>query len=144
MREKSLDDVSDYIPTDILKKYNLPTLKTSLVWIHKPKNARDAQSARKRFAFEEVFCIQLERQHDKFEYRKNKSFKVNFERKSIEEFLQRFPFEPTKSQKKSIDTILADMERNFPMSRLLEGDVGSGKTAVAATPPHTLILKTKL
>ena len=144
LREKSLDDVSDYIPTDILKKYNLPTLKTSLVWIHKPKNARDAQSARKRFAFEEVFCIQLERQHDKFEYRKNKSFKVNFERKSIEEFLQRFPFEPTKSQKKSIDTILADMERNFPMSRLLEGDVGSGKTAVAATAAYAVISKTNL
>ena len=117
----------------------MPTLKTALIWIHKPKNKNDAEIARKRFAFEEVFCIQLERQHDKFEYRKNKSFQIIREEKKVKEFLQRFPFEPTNSQKKSIETILSDMARNFPMSRLLEGDVGSGKTAVAATAAYTTV-----
>jgi ATP-dependent DNA helicase RecG len=136
LREKSLDDVPDYIPEDILKKYNLPTLKTALIWIHKPKNKRDAESAKKRFAFEEVFCIQLERQHDKFEYRKNKSFQINPDPKDVETFIKRFPFQPTKSQTKSIATILEDMGRTYPMSRLLEGDVGSGKTAVAATAAY--------
>jgi ATP-dependent DNA helicase RecG len=72
-KEKTLDTTEDYVPSDILKKYHLPTLKTALFWIHKPKNKNDAESARKRFAFEEVFCIQLERQHDKYEYRKNLS-----------------------------------------------------------------------
>ncbi len=139
LREKTLDNIADYIPADILKKYSLPTLKTALVWIHKPKNADDAESARKRFAFEEVFCIQLERQHDKFEYRKNKSFKINIDEKSVAEFLQRFPFTATNSQTKSIDTILSDMGKNFPMSRLLEGDVGSGKTAVAATASYVTV-----
>ncbi|MCX6751417.1 MAG: ATP-dependent DNA helicase RecG [Candidatus Nomurabacteria bacterium] len=139
LREKTLDNIEDYIPEDILKKYNLPTLKTSLIWIHKPKNARDAESARKRFAFEEVFCIQLERQHDKFEYKKNKSFQIKTEKKETEEFVKRFPFTPTNSQKKSIQTILEDMGKSFPMSRLLEGDVGSGKTAVAATAAYTVI-----
>ncbi|MFA5937163.1 MAG: ATP-dependent DNA helicase RecG [Candidatus Paceibacterota bacterium] len=143
LREKTLDIIEDYIPKDILKKYNLPTLKTALIWIHKPKNARDAESARKRFAFEEVFCIQLERQHDKFEYKKNKSFQIKMEKKEIEEFLKRFPFTPTISQKKSIETILNDMVKNFPMSRLLEGDVGSGKTAVAATAAYTVINQKK-
>jgi ATP-dependent DNA helicase RecG len=138
-KEKTLDNVGDYIPNDILKKYHLPTLKTALVWIHKPKNKNDAESARKRFAFEEVFCIQLERQHDKFEYRKNKSFQVKPDKEDVEDFLQRFPFEPTNSQKKSITTVLADMARNFPMSRLLEGDVGSGKTAVAATASYVVV-----
>src|SRR3989344_503078 len=71
LRDKTLNNIVDYIPADIIKKYNLPSLKTSLVWIHKPKNAKNAESAKKRFAFEEVFCIQLERQHDKHEYRKN-------------------------------------------------------------------------
>ncbi|KKQ28926.1 MAG: ATP-dependent DNA helicase RecG [Candidatus Nomurabacteria bacterium GW2011_GWA1_37_20] len=123
LKEKTLDNIADYVPADILKKYNLPTLKTALIWIHKPKNAKDAESARKRFAFEEVFCIQLERQHDKFEYRKNKSFQIFAEKKDVEEFLQRFPFDVTNSQKKSIETILNDMAKNFPMSRLLEGDV---------------------
>src|SRR3989339_1064124 len=139
LREKTLDNIEDYIPADILKKYNLPTLKTALIWIHKPKNKNDAESARKRFAFEEVFCIQLERQHDKFEYRKNKSFQIKKETKNTEEFIKRFLFEPTNSQKKSINTILEDMARAFPMSRLLEGDVGSGKTAVAATASYVTV-----
>ncbi len=134
-----LDTLEDYIPPDILKKYSLPTLKTALVWIHTPKNKKDAEMARKRFAFEEVFCIQLECQHDKYEYKKNKSFKVNIDKKDIEEFLKCFPFEATKSQVKSINTIFSDMERSFPMSRLLEGDVGSGKTAVAATVAYATI-----
>ncbi|MBU1727782.1 DEAD/DEAH box helicase, partial [Patescibacteria group bacterium] len=138
-REKTLDIIEDYIPADILKKYNLPTLKTSLIWIHKPKTEKDATAARKRFAFEEVFCIQLERQHDKLEYRKNKSFQVESNKEDVEEFLRRFPFLPTNSQKKSIETILSDMKRNFPMSRLLEGDVGSGKTAVAATAAYMTV-----
>ncbi len=133
LRDKTLDGIKDYVPTDILEKYNLPTLKTALIWIHKPKNPKDAESARKRFAFEEVFCIQLEHQHDKFEYRKNKSFQIKRDDEEVQEFLHRFPFEATNSQKRSIETILGDMARVFPMSRLLEGDVGSGKTAVAAT-----------
>ena len=139
LKEKTLDNIEDYIPAEILKKYHLPTLKTALIWIHKPKNKNDAQSARKRFAFEEVFCIQLERQHDKFEYRKNKSFQIKPIEKNTQDFLKRFPFEPTNSQKKSINTILEDMAKTFPMSRLLEGDVGSGKTAVAATAAYVTV-----
>ncbi len=137
--EKTLDLIEDYIPAEILKKYHLPTLKTALIWIHKPKNKNDAESARKRFAFEEVFCIQLERQHDKFEYRKNKSFQIKSKEIEVQEFLDRFPFEATNSQIKSIETILEDLAKSFPMSRLLEGDVGSGKTAVAATASYVAV-----
>ncbi len=136
---KILDEIKDYLPEEILKKYSLPTLKTALIWIHKPKNLKDAEVAKKRFAFEEVFCIQLQRQHDKLEYRKNKSFKINTEKKDIENFIQRFPFTPTPSQNKSIRDILEDMQKNYPMSRLLEGDVGSGKTAVAATASYAVV-----
>jgi ATP-dependent DNA helicase RecG len=137
-KEHTLDSIEDYVPPNILKTYHLPTLKTAFVWIHKPKNKNDAESARKRFAFEEVFCIQLERQHDKLEYQKNKSFQIKPTEKAVEEFLQRFPFDATNSQKKSIEIILGDMARDFPMSRLLEGDVGSGKTAVAATAAYAV------
>ncbi|KKR78233.1 MAG: protein RecG [Candidatus Nomurabacteria bacterium GW2011_GWA2_40_9] len=139
LKEKTLDTVYDYVPSEILKKYNLPSLSTALVWIHRPKNAGDREAARKRFAFEEVFCIQLERQHDKFEYHKNKSFQINTKEGEIKEFLQNFPFKPTNSQTKSIDTILSDMKKDFPMSRLLEGDVGSGKTLVAATASYAVV-----
>ena len=139
LRDKTLNKIEDYVPKEILEKYHLPSLKSALVWIHKPKNNRDAESARKRFAFEEVFCIQLERQHDKFEYRKNKSFQIKQDKKDIRDFLARFPFEATNSQKRSIETVLIDMAKNFPMSRLLEGDVGSGKTAVAATASYVAV-----
>jgi len=138
-KDKTLDKIQDYIPEEILRKYHLPTLRTALVWIHTPKNKKDAESARKRFAFEEVFCIQLERQHDKFEYRKNKSFQVKTRKSDVEEFIKRFPFLPTNSQKQSIETILDDFAKNYPMSRLLEGDVGSGKTAVAATASYVTV-----
>jgi len=139
IKDKTLDKLTDYIPKEILDKYHLPSIKSALFWIHSPKNAKDAESARKRFAFEEVFCIQLERQHDKFEYRKNKSFQIKTEEKNVAEFLRRFPFSATNSQKKSIATVLSDLAKNFPMSRLLEGDVGSGKTAVAATTAYAVV-----
>ncbi|MBI3305719.1 ATP-dependent DNA helicase RecG [Candidatus Nomurabacteria bacterium] len=139
IKDKTLENLTDYIPVEILKKYHLPSIKSALFWIHSPKNPKDAESARKRFAFEEIFCIQLERQHDKFEYKKNKSFQIVPSEKQVKEFLERFPFEATNAQKASINTILADMGRNYPMSRLLEGDVGSGKTAVAATAAYVTV-----
>ena len=138
-RGKILEQLEDYLPAEILKKYNLPALKTALIWIHRPQDKKDAEIARKRFAFEEVFCIQLERQRDKIEYQKNKSFPIRADKKEMADFLRCFPFEMTSAQKKTVETILGDMRKNFPMSRLLEGDVGSGKTAVAATAAHITV-----
>lgn len=139
IKDKTLQGMEDYIPKEILDKYHLPSLKSALIWIHSPKNARDAETARKRFAFEEVFFIQLERQHDKREYQKNKSFHVEAAEEKVASFLKRFPFEPTTAQKKAIETILSDMKKGSPMGRLLEGDVGSGKTAVAATAAYAAV-----
>lgn len=133
IKDKTIDDIPDYIPEDIIKKYNLPSLKSALLWIHKPKNKSNVESAKKRFAFEEILCIQLERQHDKLEYRKNKSYKIRTSKDEVEKFIKRFPFEPTKAQRNAIDVMLKDFQKETPMSRLLEGDVGSGKTAVAGT-----------
>ncbi len=128
-----LDSFFDYIPKEILDKYHLPSLKTALIWIHTPQNEHDSLSARKRFAFEEVFFIQLQRQQDRREYKNNKSFCVNPDEAKVQEFLERFPFQATQGQVDAINTILTDIKADHPMSRLLEGDVGSGKTAVAAT-----------
>lgn len=141
IKENTLEKVMDYIPNEILKKYNLPSLSTALIWIHHPKNEKDANVARKRFAFEEVFCIQLERQHDRIEYKKNKSFKIKTNEREINKFLKNFPFKPTNSQINSINTILNDLERPYPMSRLLEGDVGSGKTLVAAVASYATVMQ---
>lgn len=142
-KEKTLDQIEDYIPEEILKKYNLPSLRTALVWIHTPKKESDAEAARKRFAFEEVFMIQLERQHDRHESKKDKAYQLKNENinNDKEKFLARFPFQATPSQINAIDTILSDMQKPYPMSRLLEGDVGSGKTAVAATASYLTVIE---
>jgi ATP-dependent DNA helicase RecG len=128
-----LENIIDPIPEDILKKYNLPSLKTALIWIHSPKKESDALAARKRFAFEEIFFIQLEKQREKILWRNKSSFIIDIKKQDINDFIKRFPFEPTDSQKSAIDSVVKDFKRGYPMSRLLEGDVGSGKTAVAAT-----------
>lgn len=134
-----LDTLIDPIPKEILAKYNLPTLKTALIWIHTPMKTEDAASARKRFAFEEVFFIQLEKQIARKEYEKDPSWTIDTNKKNVEEFIKRFPFEATEAQRKSIDTILDDFKKGHAMSRLLEGDVGSGKTAVAAATAYSIV-----
>ncbi|MBU6430876.1 ATP-dependent DNA helicase RecG [Patescibacteria group bacterium] len=127
-----LDEMIDPIPEDILKKYNLPSLKTAVIWIHSPRRKKDAEAARKRFAFEEIFFIQLEKQKEKIEYEKNPSAVIDKSEKDLENFIGKFPFKATNAQRKAISDILADFKKGRAMSRLLEGDVGSGKTAVAA------------
>ena len=125
-------ETEDTIPKEILKKYNLPALSAALVWAHQPKELKNAEAARKRFAFEEVFMIQLERQRERVLQNREKSFSIEATHKEIDEFMAEFPFEATVAQKKAIEAILGDLRAGHPMSRLLEGDVGSGKTAVAA------------
>lgn len=134
-----LDEIKDPIPKPILDKYNLPSIKTALIWIHAPLKRDDALSARKRFAFEEIFFIQLEKQKTRMEYAERSTFAIEPDDRSVQEFVRRFPFQATEAQKNSINKILTDMARDKPMTRLLEGDVGSGKTAVAATVAYAVI-----
>ncbi len=134
-----VQDMHDYLPADMLKRYNLPKLSTALVWMHSPMTENDAQAARKRFSFEEVFFIQLARKIERENYLENKSYPVKDDPADIADFTGRFPFEQTDAQKRAIRTMLADMSKQHPMARLLEGDVGSGKTAVAATLAYAAI-----
>lgn len=134
-----VDTLVDPIPEEILARYHLPSLKTALIWIHSPREENDSVVARKRFAFEEVFCIQLGKQQERHTYASKSGFSINPLKKDIEAFLARFPFEATGAQKRAIDTVLADFKSGRPMSRLLEGDVGSGKTAVAAVTAYAAV-----
>ncbi len=134
-----LDKISDSIPDEILKKYNLPSLKTALIWIHSPKNDDHALSARKRFAFEEIFYIQLTKKKERHEADIEKTYEIKIEEENVKKFISRFGFDLTASQKKSIDEILHDISTPHAMSRLIEGDVGSGKTAVAAVAVHSIV-----
>lgn len=133
-----LDVLQDPIPEDILKRYNLPVLRTALLWMHTPKKAEHAQSARKRFAFEEVFYIQTAKAQERKRVSAASSYTFKTDAKHIEAFTKRFPFPLTNAQKKALDALFEDVGRGYPMSRLLEGDVGSGKTAVAATASYAV------
>jgi ATP-dependent DNA helicase RecG len=128
-----LDTVVDPVPEEILLRYKLPTLAKALQWIHTPKKATHTEAARKRFAFEEVFLIQLAKQMERAQIAESDAYRVNAEKERVAEFTNRFPFPLTKAQERVIGEITRDFTREHPMSRLLEGDVGSGKTAVAAT-----------
>lgn len=133
-----LDTLHDPIPEAILKRYKLPVLKTALVWIHAPKKAEHATSARKRFAFEEVFYIQVQKALDRQAVSAASTYQVNTDTTHLAAFTERFPFPLTNAQSKAIDAIIASFTQNHAMSRLLEGDVGSGKTAVAATTAYAV------
>jgi ATP-dependent DNA helicase RecG len=134
-----LDTLIDPLPKEILARYNLPSLSTALVWMHTPREEKHALSARKRFAFEEIFFIQLERQQSRHDYAHNPSFKVEPSRGDLSEFIHNFGFPLTQAQQNATDTILKDMATGNPMLRLLEGDVGSGKTAVAAATTYATV-----
>ncbi len=134
-----LDGIEDPLPEHIRIKYNLPGIKTALIWIHAPAKAEHAQAARKRFAFEEIFLIQLARNIDKKKFAQEQSYTVHVDDNDIADFIDRFPFKPTTAQHDAIKTILTDLTKTHPMARLLEGDVGSGKTAVAATAAYAII-----
>ena len=138
-RTEILDALEDSIPPEILKKYSLPSLQTALIWIHAPKNRNDALAARKRFAFEEVFFIQLDRQKARKEYEANPSYKITAPAEGLKNFEGRFPWKPTAAQTRAVKTILSDFNKERPMMRLLEGDVGSGKTFVAAATSYSVV-----
>ncbi len=141
-----LQKLSEPIPDFILKHYNLPGLATALVWIHAPQNENDSISARKRFAFEEIFVIQLQKMRERLDSQRKPAFRITKNQTDLEPFIKRFPFAPTAAQVKAVNDVLGDMRSGQAMSRLLEGDVGSGKTAVAAatvyaattTPPPSV------
>jgi len=135
-----IESISDPISLEILKKYNLPTKKSALVWIHTPKTEQDAAAARKRFAFEEVFFIQLLKQQERHTNTERKTLSIEIDNKNVKSFVERFPFTLTKSQEEAILAITSDLRKSFPMSRLLEGDVGSGKTAVAAATIYSTVM----
>lgn len=105
-----------------------------------PKRESDAEVAKKRLSFEEVFFIQLEKAEEQKNYKARATYEIAIDEKGVQKFIDRFPFTPTKGQTTVIKQILADLEKPTPMSRLLEGDVGSGKTFVAASAVYATVV----
>lgn len=133
------ETLDDPLPDDVRKRYNLPALKTALVWVHAPKNEVDSVAARKRFAFEEIFFIQLKNALERADADAAPTWDIRVDPAAHTAFVERFPFTPTNAQTKAIENILNDLAGARAMSRLLEGDVGSGKTFVAAATAHAVV-----
>src|SRR3989344_5169926 len=112
-----LDKIVDPIPEKILQTYKLPNLRTSLIYIHTPQKETHAQAARKRFAFEEIFFIQLERQQAKHKFRERAAFTIDKNMEDMDKFIKRFPFEATEAQRKTIKHIIDDFQRHNHLSR---------------------------
>ncbi len=125
--------IEDPIPSGIRKKHNLIDKNKAVQQIHFPDSAKTLQQARKRIVFEEFFLMQLKlaliRKISKTEA-KGLQFSIK-EDGLVDRFVKSLPFRLTRGQKEAFDEILADIQKPEPMRRLLQGDVGSGKTVVA-------------
>ncbi len=124
------------LPKEILKKYNLCSAKDGLNKIHFPKNLEDIKEARHRFAFEELFLLQTA-----FSYLKNQketASDIKVKQDFCNEFFDSLPFIPTNAQVKVAKECTRDMLSGKQLNRLIQGDVGSGKTAVAAALCYTV------
>ena len=123
--------LKDYLPPLILEKYHLLSLREAIVNIHFPENEQKLKAAQKRLGFDELFLIQLNYLKRKTDFQKQKAPQIPFNKNLIEDFLNSLPFVLTGDQKKALFEILQDLQKPYPANRLLEGDVGSGKTVVA-------------
>ena len=124
-------EIQDYLPEKIRKEHKLLNIEKALWQIHFPDSMKLAQEARERFSFEELFILSLMILREKMKLMTEKSISIPVDIEVIKEFVDSLPFKLTNAQKKCSWRILKDLERTRPMNRLLEGDVGSGKTVVA-------------
>lgn len=127
------DEVEEFLPTHFLTSYKLPIRKEALWTMHDPKNRIDLKHARRRFIYEELLLFQLKMQLlRKYKRESTRGNKQYYDPTKVASFINGFSFSLTNAQDQSLYEILSDMKSSYRMNRLLQGDVGSGKTAVAA------------
>ena len=124
----------DPVPKEIRKSYRLVDRSTAFLQIHRPGSMQEVAEARRRLVFDELLRIQLELVQRKVQLeRSTKGISHNVSGFLTAAFLEQLPYTLTDAQKRVIDEILTDLKKDLPMHRLLQGDVGSGKTVVAVT-----------
>ncbi len=134
---------AEFIPETYLRRYQFPTWDKAIKAIHFPKSLSEAKKAQTRFAFEELLLFNLRTLKQRNAW-KRKKLPINFayekHKNEVNQFIQELPFELTNAQKRVVQEVLTDLEKEEPMNRLLEGDVGSGKTVVAAIAAYLAYL----
>lgn len=142
LKEPSIQ-IPEFLPESILLKYKFPDLKTAFHTIHMPDDFEQIALSKKRLSYEELFLIQLAALLRRKEWEKEKkapSFEILTYKDKINAFFELLPFSLTTAQNKALDDIYTDITKSIPMNRLLEGDVGSGKTVVAAIALYIAVL----
>jgi len=125
----------EHLPDSTIAGHSLITLSEAIEQIHFPKSLENVNKSRQRLAFDELFLLQLSAMERKLNWNKNlisNPYSVNEFKEKIDKFLNKLPFTLTNAQKRVVDEIFKDLSKTKPMNRLLEGDVGSGKTVVSA------------
>jgi ATP-dependent DNA helicase RecG len=126
-----LEPVPEWIPGEILKLHNFPAIADAIRNVHFPASLDEATQAKKRFAFEDLFLLQLYNTEKRAALAREKAPAIRVSEAELGALLNSLPFDLTQSQKTSLSDILQDLKKGRPMNRLLQGDVGSGKTIVA-------------
>ncbi len=133
----------DHLPYSIIGRINLTGLKDAIEHIHFPNKLEETIKAKERLSFDELFLIQLSTLKKREEWNKQLHgipFSIEKFQKEIDIFWEKLPFSPTAAQRKAIHEIFADLTHDKPMNRLLQGDVGSGKTIVATIAMYLAFL----
>lgn len=133
---KNTDEPHDHMPGEVVKFNNILSLHQAYIGVHFPESKTHLIASRKRLGFDELLSLHLYSQMTRREWQQKKAthhFLLDNKKKLlIEKFINSLPFELTDDQKTSIDEIKLDLLKTHPMNRFLQGDVGSGKTVVAA------------
>ncbi len=130
--ERALPLVSDYLPASVRESAGLPGLQGALQTLHQPKDRGDETVARRRLAFDELFLLQLGLLRRRQARQHQLGAAIPTDRPVLDRFVASLPFRLTGDQSRVLEEVLQDVGAAAPMHRLLQGDVGSGKTAVAA------------
>jgi ATP-dependent DNA helicase RecG len=128
----NIEPLQEWLPEDVLEKQSLPEINKAVADIHFPSKIDEALAAKKRFAFEDLFLLQLTNLQQKLKLAREKAPVVTTDIEHLKKVISELPYKLTLSQKKSLWEIIQDLARARPMNRLLQGDVGSGKTVIAA------------
>ncbi|MEK7138396.1 MAG: ATP-dependent DNA helicase RecG [Patescibacteria group bacterium] len=129
---RDIEEVDEFLPKEVLKSEGLPEINSAVHKIHFPENIEEVDKIKRRFAFQDLFLLQLFNIQQKLKLAQEKAPEIKADIPYIKKVLGTLPFELTDSQKKSLWEVIQDLEKGRPMNRLLQGDVGSGKTVVAA------------
>jgi ATP-dependent DNA helicase RecG len=136
----AVDEVKEWMPKNILEKFDLSPLADAVRGIHFPADEIELKQASDRLKFDELFLPQLKAEMVRLNRELEKAPAMIFKEEQIKEFVRNLPFELTKTQKISAWEILRDLGRPAVMNRMLSGDVGSGKTVVAALALYNTVL----